>query len=123
MIKRIDKCKVCNKEALIVNRTHYLCKDCNSIRLHGKTIFERKVEQSSKRVKKRRKPTGEKELFLEIWGERPHVCTKCDRYLSGQPLAGYFSHIKSKGAHPELRLDKDNIEIVCLNCHQEYEFN
>lgn len=73
--------------------------------------------------KKFPKPTGERELFLEIWEERPHYCTNkdCQEYLGEEPLTHYFAHLKSKGAHNELRLDKDNIALLCFDCHYIYD--
>lgn len=66
-----------------------------------------------------RKKTGEAALFFEIWIERPHLCNRCGKELPGPPRAHYFHHKKTKGAHPELRLDKENIELVCLQCHPD----
>ena len=71
---------------------------------------------------RRRKATGEKKLFLEIWEESEHICTNCKIELGYEPRVHYFSHIKSKGAHPELRLDKDNIQLLCMDCHYAYDF-
>lgn len=73
-------------------------------------------------MKSRRKTTGEKKLFLEIWDERPHVCTNCRLPLGDEPMVHYFSHHFSKGAHPEIRLAKWNITILCKECHFAYEF-
>jgi hypothetical protein len=33
-----------------------------------------------------------------------------------------FSHILSKGSQPKLRHVKANINILCLECHQKWEF-
>ena len=33
----------------------------------------------------------------------------------------FFAHVLSKGAFPELRLDKENIEILCFPCHWRYD--
>jgi 5-methylcytosine-specific restriction endonuclease McrA len=59
----------------------------------------------------------ERDLFLEIWEERQHVCCNCGVYLQEPPQAIYFSHIKSKGAHPKLKYDKNNIQLLCGECH------
>jgi DNA-directed RNA polymerase subunit RPC12/RpoP len=114
-----------------------LCDECNFKRLHGgksktQVYNERKVKRGvnisegnknrSKPKKNNKKPTGERELFLEIWNERVHYCTKCSKWLGEEPLAHFFSHIKSKGAHPELRLNKGNIELLCMACHEREEF-
>lgn len=73
--------------------------------------------------KKFPKKTGERELFLEIWNERLHYCTNqnCKSYLGEEPLTHFFAHIKSKGAHNELRLDKSNICLLCFYCHYTYD--
>ena len=66
--------------------------------------------------KKFRKPTGELALFYEIWLERAHYCEECIKYLP--EFSHYlFHHKQTKGAHPELRLIKTNIKILCFNCH------
>lgn len=70
---------------------------------------------------KKRKTTGEAKLFLEIWEERLHVCVDCGRSLGNEPRSFYFSHEKGKGAHPELRLDKDNIKLRCFECHRNHD--
>lgn len=104
----------------IQNKKYWLCPECVFKKNHsGKSRAEVYKERSKKKTTKN---SGERLLFLEIWRERPHYCNKCGTYLGNTPKVHYFSHIKSKGAHPELRLDKNNIEILCLKCHQEYEF-
>lgn len=69
----------------------------------------------------RRKKTGEWALFLALWAIRPHACTNCLTPLGSDPLPIYFSHIKSKGAHPELRLEPKNIQILCGECHRIFD--
>lgn len=75
-------------------------------------------------IKRKRKITGEKGLFLEIWNERPHICSNknCQKHLGEDPMTYYFAHIKSKGAYPELRLEKSNLALLCLTCHQAFDF-
>ena len=53
-----------------------------------------------------------KKLYAEIWAERPHVCANCGVPIY-EPLAHNFAHIRSKGARPDLKYDKANIEILC----------
>lgn len=73
-------------------------------------------------MKYKRKSTGEKKLFIEIWNERIHYCSNCKTYLGEEPLVHYFSHIKPKGLYPELRLDKNNIQLLCYECHYAHDF-
>lgn len=105
-----NTCISCNKQSLIVVKKG-LCKLCNS-----------KSKPTKKYVYKR-KPTGERNLFLLIWNERPHICTHCYIHLGNEPKTYHFSHIKPKSTHPELRLSKDNIQLLCLPCHYKYDFN
>jgi len=74
-------------------------------------------EKESNPYRYKRKVTGEAAMFAEIWKERPHVCINCREYLGGAAKPHFFSHIKSKGAHPELRLVKSNIQLLCKMCH------
>lgn len=80
-----------------------------------------KILKVKKKYVYKRKPTGEKELFLSIWNTRKHFCTNCGVSLGKEPKVGYFSHIKGKGAYPELRLEESNISLLCLICHQAYD--
>ena len=60
----------------------------------------------------RRKSTGERAVFLQIWEERPHVSE-----IGGEPLYPYghylwynqFMHVLAKGNYEILRLEKRNI--------------
>lgn len=126
-------CSKCGELKYIVNRTKILCDDCNFKRLHdGLSRFQYKAlngkikpckEVKRRKIKRKKKaPTGERELFAKIWKERKHICTHCGLQLPEPMRSFYFSHIKSKGAFPELRLVESNIELVCLQCHQQYEF-
>lgn len=72
--------------------------------------------------KKFPKKTGEAEMFKQIWEEREHICINCKVYLGEEPIVHFFSHIKGKGANPELRLDKDNIDLLCRDCHYARDF-
>lgn len=66
--------------------------------------------------------TGELKLFLEIWDERNHYCTSCDKYLGEIPNICYFSHIIKKSQRRDLRLVKENVMLECFKCHQIWEF-
>jgi hypothetical protein len=128
MTKIEDRPCVCGCK-YIENKKYNLCGNCNYKRLHnGKTkqeIYNEKPKKEVKRTKINytRKATGEKELFLEIWQERPHICINCKEPLGDEPIVSFFSHIKSKGSHSELRLDKNNIELLCFDCHYTKEFS
>lgn len=74
-----------------------------------------------RKIKPTYKKTGEAAMFNDIWNQRPHYCEHCNIHLGDSPRAHFFSHIKSKGAHPEARLDPDNIQLLCFVCHQVYD--
>lgn len=104
----------------IQNRTKWLCPECVFKNNHnGKSRFTVYKERSKRYVKKK---TGERELFLEIWEERPHFCEKCGKFLGNIPKPEFFSHKHSKGSRPDLRLCKENIELNCRECHYKHEF-
>lgn len=113
-------CNWCNKDYYIVNKHFGLCNDCNYKRLHkGLTRFE--VAKSKKKVIKKKVATGEGEMFLEIWNERPHYCEEedCGVFLGHEPKTWFFSHDKPKSVYPELRLVKTNVKLRCYDCHDK----
>tara|TARA_R110000868_G_scaffold411642_1_gene706639 strand:- start:1958 stop:2218 length:261 start_codon:yes stop_codon:yes gene_type:complete len=73
-------------------------------------------------VKRKRKSTGEAIVFYEIWNERQHICENCKIYLGDDARTWFFSHIKPKGKYPELRLEKNNIQLLCYDCHYAHDF-
>ena len=66
--------------------------------------------------KTNRQKSGEKEIFAEIWSERPHTCVICWKNIP-EPLSFVFAHVKSKWVHPELKFEKSNILLVCSLAH------
>lgn len=80
-------------------------------------------------VRQQEKMARDRELWNEIWSERPHVCENvyCRKNLNPfltarkEPISHLFSHRRSKGAAPHLRYDKSNIDLLCPQCHREYE--
>jgi len=113
-----DKCFSCGNDRYIVNRKHTLCNACNSIRL---SPAKKAAGKTTKKYTYKRKPTGEAEVFREIWEEREHICTNCKIHLGNDARAHYFAHIKPKKKHPELRLEKTNISLLCMQCHYELD--
>lgn len=70
---------------------------------------------------KKRKNTGEKEVFEEIRNERPHYCTICNKYIT-EAQARCFAHLLAKGMYPKYRLNKNNIALVCNpECHKDID--
>lgn len=59
-----------------------------------------------------------KRLYKEIWDNRPHVCEVCNKDIPYM-VAHNFSHIHSKGARPDLKYDKRNIQIWCSSVQRK----
>ncbi len=68
----------------------------------------------------KRKPTGEKQIFLEIWNERPHASQISNDPIS-HPTPSNFLHVlpKALNKYPKLKLDKQNIVLAT---EQEHHF-
>lgn len=131
------ECLQCGEVGIISN-SRGICVDCVFKNNHGgkskievgfENRRERKRLKLMKGVRSRNKPlkitkTGELELFKEIWEERPHYCENksCRKFLGNILRVVFFSHRKSKGAYPELRLVKSNIDLLCPDCHHVWDF-
>jgi len=61
-------------------------------------------------------------LFKKIYNERPPYCEWCKTPIEVFHIINYH-HLKTKGAHPELRLEESNIVKICAQCHiKEHSF-
>ncbi len=69
----------------------------------------------------KRKKTGEADLFKTIWDQREHKCTNCQIGLGDEMNVFYFAHIVPKGREPSLRLDSNNIRLLCKLCHITFD--
>lgn len=59
-----------------------------------------------------------KKFFQSVWDERKkHECENCGKWLGKEPLSYMFDHLLEKSKHPDLKLEKENIMLVCLECH------
>lgn len=123
------RCRICGSR-YIQSKIKCLCADCVYKSTHGgkskqEVAIERqklKIVKPKKIYKYKRKDTGEKVLFLEIWSEREHICVNCKTYLGNTPRNWMFSHKVAKGVDKSLRLSKDNIDLLCWDCHYAWEF-
>lgn len=112
MINKYGVCEQCSVQTVITKPSLGLCYKCNNKRLASK--------------KERKKPTGEFDLFCEIWDERDRVS-----FVSGKALHDFretklfvscFAHILSKGAFPKFRLNRDNIVLLTPHEHHLLDF-
>lgn len=110
--KEIRPCVCCKESYLIFDRNRWLCKDCYNNK--KKIKFNRQTLENDENELKI--------VFERIWDKRPHYCFHCGIYLGSIMKPIYFSHILSRGAHPGLRCDEENIILACRDCHYIYDF-
>lgn len=77
--------------------------------------------QESKFGTRKNIPAMNQKFFHWIWLHKDHFCEECGRPLL-EYSATFCSHILSRGAYPEMAIDPRNINILCFNHHQQYEF-
>lgn len=115
-IKRIKEevrpCVCCKTEHKIFNRNKWLCKKCDDDRKKS-SLNKNTLEKENNELQV---------VFDEIWRTRKHICFHCGKKLGNNPKPIFFSHILSRGAHPTLRCDSENIVLACQNCHYIYDF-
>lgn len=109
-----------------MNRKHFLCQECNYIRLNGhkrgKTPIKYKRSNDKFHFCTKWGFSSEKDLFEHLWKERPHVSG-----VSGKPIAeamSYtFAHILAKGInkYPHLRFCPWNICFMTLKEHHLWD--
>lgn len=81
-----------------------------------------RVELQEDKFGSRKKITARNQKFFHwVWLHKEHFCEECGRPLT-EYSATFCSHILSRGAHPEMAIDPRNINILCFNHHQQYEF-
>ena len=119
---RIGQCSGCKKTTYIQNKTKNFCQQCIYRENHqGKNQIQVQIEKQRNK-EYIPKEDNERQMFLEIWEERSHICENCKKNLGGEPKAQFFSHIKPKSTHPHLRLKKGNVRLLCFDCHYSYDF-
>jgi len=69
---------------------------------------------------KNRKPTGQPELFKQIWESRPHYSEVSGKFLGDEINVCFFSHILPKGSYPKFMLKPENIMLKTFAEHQAW---
>lgn len=122
-------------EAIIYKNIHgkKYCKSC-AFQLDPPKKINPVSDKQKFRVKLRVTLLEEdKKMYMEIWEEackennlheREYPrCWSCRKYLGTEPNLMFFHHVLEKRNFPELRHDKDNIRLLCIDCHSSYETN
>ena len=60
----------------------------------------------------------DRKFYMKVWNERSHECYSCHTPIY-EPRTYNFHHLLEKGKdkYKHLRHEKDNIMILCGNCH------
>jgi hypothetical protein len=118
MRQKIKLCLSCQKLAPVNDSG--LCQKCAKNRRLERAKEKGLIPKEHSSVARK---NAEYQTFKEIWDERPRICEHCGIRIEKYHIRN-FHHIKTKGAHPELRCDKTNIKLLCFACHdKEHGFN
>ena len=63
---------------------------------------------------------GQKELFLKLWRERPHVCFVTGDYLGEEAKADFFFHVLPKGGYPKYKVFDLNLVFTRSDYHHDW---
>lgn len=116
--RKLKKCKICSNECYIFSKGR--CEQCSR-----QSYGSPKKVSSKQKVKIEQKKElliEDKIFYLSIWEERKdskglHSCEVCDEPIYGEPLTLYFDHLLEKSKFPQFRHTKENVAIVCGDCH------
>lgn len=75
-----------------------------------------------KYLDKKRNNQKMKMFFLLIWSEldsKSRVCTSCGKPLGNKISTSFFDHLLEKSVNKDIRFCRDNIYLVCGNCHKK----
>lgn len=117
----MKKCKHegCNYDVF----SHHFCQRHQSERTDDKALKLKNVVSNNTIIPKTKikgkfkAPTGQLDVFKELWNEMPHVSE-----VSGRPLmfdVQCFHHILTKQAYPKFLLFKPNIILLTRDEHRQ----
>lgn len=114
-------CKFCNKEdQLLVVRAGY-CEKCN---YQQKQEKKKAAGKKSGKYQYKREATGEKSVFEYVLERDEPKCYVCGEHIT-LIMAHNFAHVLPKGKYPAMRLNPDNIRLLCFKfgqgCHEAYD--
>lgn len=110
--EEVRPCVSCKENHFIYDRNRWLCKEC----------YDNRKKLKLNRASLKEEENRLNEVFVKVWEETPHYCFHCGKWLGLEMKPIFFSHILSRGAHPGLRCDPENIVLACMECHQIYDF-
>lgn len=87
-----------------------------------KPIPKRSEKGKQKAIEKKLLVQNDMALYLEIWGERAHVCYETGKSIP-KPLIQNFHHVLEKAQYPQYRHSRWNIVIVTDDTHNQVHSN
>lgn len=66
-------------------------------------------------------PEENEKFYRWCWEHKLHVCEECMKPLH-QYSAVHISHILSRKEFPQGHFDPRNVNILCFNCHNRWEY-
>lgn len=116
MQKKTKICKCgCGKEGIIWKNG--MLKSCFFKLNPPKQINKFSEKGLKKKEEKREYTKNQTVFFLEIWKERKHNCQSCGIWLGNEAKSIFFDHLLEKNKRKDLALVKENILLVCSDCH------
>lgn len=97
---------------------NFFGKKCNGCR--ARQSWQKKRNKPKKFPKPKTKSTGQAELFLQLWQERPHVSFVSRKPLGDVPVVDFFFHVLPKGGYKKAMLIPENIIFTTAEEHHEW---
>lgn len=99
--------------------TKYVSLKCNTFK---SDLKPEKVKKVKKKYYFKKKPTGEKEMFENIWEERGPY-SQIDGSFLGEFNISLFAHILPKGQnkYPKFKLNSDNCYLMNIIQHHNWD--
>jgi hypothetical protein len=129
-----------SKQEILVEKRNKRVESIRAIKPIVTTISKRKpLKHSKKRIKhsdksKERREEAirkDEELYEYIFNTKPPFCEECGTRLPDEfrdeegrvIMRSQYSHIMTKGGFPEFRHDGRNVNRLCFEDHQRWEFS
>lgn len=90
-----------------------------------RTPIRKRSKKAKEKIEDRKEISKkDKEIYMEIWREREHVCFESGDNLGEEALTTYFHHVlpKEKSKFPQYRHTKWNIILLSPRIHNTLEF-
>ena len=124
-------CDECNdgKEKPLANKAKRLCLYHNKKRLQKekevRQAFRTETKKENGSISSRLVKARDAQWYSEriIYARSHPYCENCRKHIPTYIISRMnISHILGKGAYPEFRHHPKNFNVLCFDCHQQWEF-